>query len=163
MEKLINYYPAAMEQLDYFIEKFKSIGYKEEDLHYLIRDTNIILHPDSRNEKFKTQFGMVLYMELLSYSEKNDNFSYMLTPWVCCRVTISPEDMKYQMDSPRLKKLATFIQKDLETLGLNAFFDEDSFMKNFTRPELHKDGDSVNIKFYVNKHYPEGYWENHTI
>lgn len=156
----VNLYPAMMEQLDYFIKKFISIGYKQEDLHYLMRNTNIITHPNSRNEKFKTQFGMSLYTELLSYAEDK---KYMLTPWICCSITVTPEDIKYQMDSERLRSVGKLIQDDLKELGLKAFFDEDAFLYNFSRPELHKDLDSVKIKFYLNKHYPEGYWENHTI
>lgn len=156
----INLYKQTMNQLDYFIEKFMSIGYKQEDLHYLVRNTNIVIHPDSRNENFKTQFGMSMYAELLLYTEDT---KYMLTPWICCSITITPEDVKYQTDSKILRSVGKFIQDDLKKLGLKAFFDEDAFLQNFSRPKVNEDFDSVTIKFYLNKYYPEGYWENHTI
>jgi len=157
---MTNLYPEVVEQLDYFVEKFKSIGWKQEDLHYLIRDTDFITHPDSVNEKFKHQFGMVLYAKLLSYNEDN---KYNLTPWICCSITISPEDIKYQSDSKRLKQVANLIKSDLSTLGIKPFSDEDSFQGNFSKPQLHKDRDSVSMQFYINKDYPNGYRENHTI
>lgn len=103
---------------------------------------------------------MVLYAELLSYTEDS---KYMLTPWICGRISVTPEDIKDQKSSERLRFIAKTIQNDLKQLNIKAFFDEDAFLYNFSRPEFNQRRDSVSIKFYINKDYPDGYWENHTI
>lgn len=157
----VNLYPAMMEQLDYFIKKFISIGYKQEDLHYVERDTtDIVIHPDATNLSYKHKFGMGLYPELLQYTEKRED---VITPWICCRINISPVDIVTSIDDIRLKKLTEFIKEDLKAAGLKAFYDEDGFRGNFTRPLANNRGDEITLKFYLNKDYPDGYWQNHTL
>ena len=154
------------EQLFFFIKKFKENGWKQEDTHYVFKRTDFIVNPSARNEDYKYGFGIVFYAELLEYSETNDQKRRVevLTPWVCCRIQIDEnKDVKYPSDCPRLEKVIEFMQKEFKEMGLEPFYDEDAYRQNFSRPEIKQNMESVEIKFYLNMEYPDGYWENHTL
>ena len=61
-----NLAPYIEKEINYFVQKFASIGWKLEDESYLVRPVDFIVNSDSKNEEWKKQFSIVLYPELLS-------------------------------------------------------------------------------------------------
>jgi hypothetical protein len=152
-------------QLDFFIEKFKKIGWKQEDTHYIFKRVGFETNPSARNKDYKYGFGIVFYAELLNYSEiNNGKTEEVLTPWVVCRIQIDKnENIKYPIDCPRLQKVVNFIKEEIKKIEWKPFYDEDAFKNNFSRPKIKENMSSVEIKFYLNMEYPNGHWENHTL
>jgi len=130
------------EQLEFFIEKFKENGWKQEDIHYVSKDTELQEWP----------LGIVFYSELLEYRE--DNRREVLTPWIVGELEI--ETTEYD----KLFEYADFILNELNQMNISPFHDEDSFRGYFAKSS-HKGW--TELKFYINKEYPKGYWENHTL
>ena len=157
----INLWNDMKKQLDFFINKFKEIEWKQEDTYYIFKKVNFLVNPEARNNDYKYGFGIVFYSDLLSYTENN---KYILTPWVCGKISIENNpNIKYPVDCPRLDKVANFIKEELKKINWKPFYDEDSFKGIFSKPELRKNTENIEIKFYLNKEYPKGYWQNHTL
>lgn len=134
------------DQLYFFIEKFKKHGWDQEDIHYVSKKTDLQDWP----------LGIVFYGELLEYTDKNfgGNYLNMITPWICGRLDIETTD------DQDLRDYAGFILNELKIMRLKPFHDEDSFNGYFSKEE-HKGW--TQLKFYLNKFYPDGYWENHIL
>jgi hypothetical protein len=150
--EIINLANYVDDQINFFVEKFKSIGWKQEDLAYLFKRTPFLVNPEARNIDYQYGFGLVFYSQLLQYGYgKNE----MLTPWVVGRV---------ELESPTseiLKNVTDFIKEEVKNIGWKMFYDEDSFRNNFSKEER-RDG-YIRLKFYLNKYYSAGWWENHTL
>ena len=54
----------------------------------------------------------------------------------------------------------SFVLEELNKMELHPFHDEDAFYGHFAKSE-HKGW--TELKFYLNKNYKDGYWENHTL
>ena len=144
-------------EVQYFLEKFIANGWKQEDTAYITKQVDIITSPNTKN---KNGLGLVLYPNLLSYSEK-DSESYGSTKiWIACRATISDIEDKYPIDE-RAYDIAKLIRKECEDIGIKLFHDEDAFGGYFSK-QFNKHNE-MEIKCYFNKDYPTGYWENHTL
>jgi hypothetical protein len=139
--KTINLASYTDDQIIFFIEKFKENGWKQEDLQYVNKETDIQDWP----------LGIVFYPELLEYTEDGKD---MITPWICGEVEIETTD------DLKLKVYKNFILKELEDMDLNPFHDEDAFYGYFAK-NTHKGW--TELKFYINKFYPDGYWQNHIL
>jgi len=139
--KAINLKPYIDDQLFFFIEKFKEHGWKQEDIQYVTKKTNLQ----------EWDLGIVFYGELLEYTEEDQD---MITPWIVGRVEIE------ETDDLKIKACKSFILEELESMGLHPFHDEDAYMGYFSK-ESHQGW--TKLKFYLNKFYPDGYWENHTL
>jgi len=129
------------DQLEFFIEKFKENGWKQEDIHYVSKNTDLQEWP----------LGIVFYSELLEYTEKKKE---VLTPWIVGRLEV--ETTEYD----KLFEYADFILNELDQIDIHPFYDEDSFRGYFSKSN-HQGW--TKLKFYINKEYPDGYWENHTL
>jgi len=141
--KAINLKPYVDDQLFFFIEKFKEHGWNQEDTQYVCKKTDLQ----------EWNLGIVFYCELLEYTD-GGKYLNMITPWVAGEIEVKTTDEQ------ELRKYTAFIRNELDEMKLNPFHDEDSFMGYFSK-EDHKGW--TKLKFYLNKHYPEGYWENHTL
>ena len=128
-------------QLEFFIEKFKENGWKQEDTHYVTMKTDLQ----------DWDLGIVFYSEILEYEEEGRD---VLTPWIVGRLEVE------ETDYSKLIKYARFILSELDEMGIKPFHDEDSFHGYFAK---HENKGWTEIKFYINKEYPDGYWENHTL
>jgi len=157
-----NFYKEIDDEVQFFVEKFKEIGWEQEDTAYLTKRLPFITNPDARNDEWKYSVGLVLYPELLSYIGDNRGTDEI---WICCRVGINTDEEieKDPWRSKRLTQLTDYLKEEIKKIGWKAFYDEDAFRYNFTRPEIKKNLGEVRICFYLNKDYPEGVWENHTL
>lgn len=141
--ELINLRNYVNDQLFYFIEKFKEHGWKQEDISYVTKVTHLQ----------EWSLGIVFYSELLEYTQDGPYLN-MLTPWVVGRLEVETTDHN------KLRDYTDFIIDELEKMRLKPFHDEDSFMGYFAKED---NKGWTELKFYLNKHYPDGYWENHTL
>jgi len=139
--KAINLAQYTDDQVIFFIEKFKENGWEQEDFQYVNKETDLQDWP----------LGIVFYPELLEYTEDGKD---MITPWICGEVEI---ETTYVED---LREYTKFILSELESMDLNPFHDEDAYMGYFAKDT--REG-WTELKFYLNKYYPNGYWENHTL
>jgi len=150
MKEIINLRKYIDDQLYFFIEKFKEIGWKQEDVHYI-----------SKKVDFQDRsLGIVFYSELLEYSDKEfgNNYLNMLCPWIVGRIEINNE--KEENILPILRSATDFIKEEVKLIGWKMFHDEDAFFGYFSR---HNGRGYTRLKFYLNKEYPNGHWENHTL
>jgi hypothetical protein len=129
------------DQIEYFIEIFKSNGWDQEDIAYVSKKTNLQ----------DWDLGIVFYGELLEYSEGKED---IITPWIVGKIEVETTD------DIKLRSYASFILNELEKLNIHAFHDEDTY-KGYFAKETHKGW--TELKFYVNMEYPDGYWQNHTL
>jgi hypothetical protein len=165
----INLAPEAEAEVQFFIDKFVELGWKQEDVGYITKDVGFLTNPEAHNEEWKTSVGMVLFPSLLSYTEKTENngkrkYEDILTVWIECRLSIDINpDVKYPDACPRLRQLAEYMKEEIKKTGHKAFYDEDSFLGNFSRPEKRENLGDVRISFFLNKDYTGGYWGNHTL
>lgn len=155
------------EEVRFFCEKFKEIGWKQEDVGYLIKDIGFTTYPDSRNEEWKTSIGITIYPELLSYysdEQRHRGFGWIYEIWLAVRTTVNiDENVDNQQDGEILRNVADYLLSEIEKIGWKSFKDEDAFKGYFSRPEINKNLGSVSINCYLNKSYPNGYWSNHTL
>lgn len=170
-----NLAPYIEKEINYFVQKFASIGWKLEDDSYLVRPVNFIVNPNSANEEWKKQFSMVLYPELLSYKNnyKEDKKVYgeCTTVWTRCRISIDSSMIHFDnvtgkpdfYKSKVIDQIIRVIKEDLKKIGYKPFMDEDAFRNNFTQPEYIDNLHAVEFSFFLNYHYPQGWWENHTL
>lgn len=160
-----NFYKEIDQEVRFFVDKFKEIGWKQVDVSYLTKRLPFITNPSARNEEWQHSIGMVLYPELLTYIGARKGERGVDEIWICCRVGIDyDEEMeKDPWSSERLTQLTNYLKEEIKKINWKAFYDEDAFRYNFTRPEFKKNLEEVRIRFYLNKDYPEGVWENHTL
>lgn len=152
-----NLYDQVDEEINFFAQKFTEAGWTREDDAYLYKDVGFDVHPDAANEEWKTKASLTLFPELLSYTE---NSKYILSPWLACKISVANGEGQDE----RLKELTSLLVKDIESFGFKTFYDEDApFGGKFVRPEEKENMGSYSTRCYINKDYPNGYWENHTL
>ena len=156
-ESKTNLYQETTNEIDEVVKQLVNGGSKEEDLHYLLFDTPFLINPDSKNESYKKQIGVVLFVKLLSYSHNvngNENVGYQLTPWIACRISLNTND--------NLKEILNWVKDKIESsTKLKLFMDEDATYMHW-KEDSHND-DYTEYTCYINPSYPEGWWENHTL
>lgn len=116
--------------------------------------------PDAKNEEWKTKISLVLFIDLLAYSENySDNYKSVgqqLTPWVVCRTEIE-NGSKHE----EIKKILEWLKnKIVESTKLKPFQDEDAYLMYWKSEEANG---YTKYSCYINPSYPDGWWENHTI
>lgn len=137
----LNLKPWMDSELFYFIEKFRSHGWKQEDVHYVTKITHLQ----------EWELGIVFYLELLEYTENGEG---CIAPWIVGMLEVETTD------HVKLREYTDFILDELNKMDIKPFHDEDAFMGYFSK-EDHKGW--TELKFYINQNYPDGYWENHTL
>lgn len=157
-ESSLNLWPEAEKEVQFFVEKFVQNGWQQDDTSYIHKGVDFITSPDANNEEWKRKVSLVLYPSLLGYGRDGKEVTEV---WIKCRTTVMQPSEGPAYDNDLLVNVAKFLQKEIEAIGWKAFYDEDAFHGNFTRPEGGKD--YTEFAFYLNQAYPEGYWENHTL
>jgi hypothetical protein len=138
-------------QIQFFVERFKEIGWKQEDISYLFKRTPFMSSPDANNDDYRYGLGMVLYADFLKYEEEGQD---LLIPWVVGRVEIENPTEEI------LKNVTDFIKAEVGNIGWKMFHDEDAYRGYFSKED--KKG-WTQLKFYLNREYPNGYWQNHAL
>jgi hypothetical protein len=142
--------------------------FRVEDLEYLVLKTPFLTNPDAKNEEWKNKIGIVMYPELLSYSDhyidrgnpevdsagsRNYKVKSVTVPWICVRFELEGEQ-------PIAKDLCKWLVQKFKDIGYYPFMDEDAAYNHFAKDERRG---YTKYKMYVNPSYPEGLWENHTL
>lgn len=162
-----NYYNEIQNEIQFFVEKFKQIGWKQEDEGYITKRLPFITNPTARNEEWLYSVGMKLHPKILSYfgDKKTHGQTGVDEIWICCETGIETDDVinKNFWASSRVKEFCTYMKQEIDKIGWKAFYDEDAFSGIFARPKILKNLEMIEIKFFLNKDYSDGYWENHTL
>ena len=159
-----NFYSEVENEIEFFVDKFKLIGWNQEDTAYLTKKLPFTTNPTAKNDEWQHSIGLVLYPIILSYYEKQPVRGYATKIWIQCRVGIDYNPLvKYPAECPRLKKVTDFLKEEINKIGYKSFYDEDSYNGNFSQPEYKQNLGEIRVSFYLNKDYPDGYWENHTL
>jgi len=138
-------------QIAFFVQKFMGNGWNMEDVAYLHKRTPFLTDADAKNEDYRYGFGIVFYADFLRYEEEGQD---LLAPWVVGRAEIENPTEEI------LKNVAEFIKAEVEAIGWKMFHDEDSYGGYFSKED--KNG-YTRLKFYLNREYPNGYWQNHAL
>ncbi|KKM75959.1 hypothetical protein LCGC14_1384940 [marine sediment metagenome] len=93
--------------------------------------------------------SIILSARILYYKEEMHDVA---VPWMGLSITTQEGN---------LDTVITMLLNTLKEIGLKPFKDEDSYNLYFTIPKLHEG--LISVTCYVNTHYGNGYWENHTL
>ena len=142
--------------------------FRVEDLEYLTIKTPFLTNPDARNEDWKNRIGLVMYPELLSYTDhyidrgnpevdkagsRNYKAKNVTVPWICVRFEL-------EGDQTIARDLCKWVVQKFKAINYYPFMDEDAAYNHFSKEERRG---YTKYKMYVNPSYPEGMWENHTL
>ena len=159
-ESKTNLYEETNNDIKYIADKLVKGGFTQEDEWYFTIDTPFLVTPDAKNEEWKTKISLVLFTDLLAYSENySDNYKSVgqqLTPWVVCRTELEGE-RKHEEVKTILEWLKN---KIVESTKLKPFQDEDAYLMYWKSEEANG---YAKYSCYINPSYPDGWWENHTI
>ena len=163
----LNIQEEVNQEISYFAIIFQKYGWEIEDTSCLLKDVDFVVNPTGVNEEWKRKLTIEMFPSILSYVEKipSKGGNYVTKIWIECKLSWENDGERTRdfWKDETAKKIADYITKELETLGLTSFFDEDSFRSRFSRPKVSIHNDIVSMSFYLNKDYPQGYWSNHTL
>ena len=127
-ESKTNLYEETNNDIKYVADLLVKGGFKQEDEWYFTIDTPFVVTPDAKNDEWKTKVSLVLFTDLLAYSENySDNYKSVgqqLTPWVVCRTEIQ--------NGPKHEEIKNILEwlknKIVESTNLKLFQDEDAYL-----------------------------------
>ena len=93
--------------------------------------------------------SITMIPDILYYSQDNRDVAI---PWLGLKAVTLKDN---------LEEAIKIILDTLENIGIKPFMDEDAYKKYFTRPKYEEN--LVSVTCYVNTHYINGYWYNHTL
>ncbi|MEK6829862.1 MAG: hypothetical protein AABY15_07115 [Nanoarchaeota archaeon] len=139
----INIAETTDNEIQEIIEKMSKIDAEYVDQGYVEMET-----------PYEIGIGIALFPELLSY---HDGKNWVTIPWICLKIDL---DGEYAVNEDKQRELVKWLVKNLQSVELHPFKDEDSFAGYSSREQ--RKGYTI-IKLYVNPSYPDGYWSNHAL
>jgi len=113
-----------------------------QKLDFVQEDEGIITRKDG--------LCLTIYPDLLTFSDRKGNDRVEI--WYACRAD-------FQLD--RADILITRLVEVAKTIVPKAFYDEDAYLQYFRKAPIVDR--SLRLTFFVNPHYPDGCWANHTL
>lgn len=107
---------------------------------------------------------LVLYPELLqydyTYNVNNKRISEERTDaWVACQIELN-DDLGEDKHIKILKELRSWVENNIP---IKPFHDEDATLGMFAKKCSAYSREYTEYVFYLNIHYKDGWWENHTL
>jgi len=98
---------------------------------------------------------IAIFPSILTYTDNNKKWCQKI--WYKCRIEVNK--LRGTLEVDRIAAVMKEFFKD-EKFFYKPFKDEDAYKQHFSRLETLSE---IEISFYLNPHYPDGYWCNHTL
>lgn len=159
-----NLLPQFEKEIEKTINQFVDMGWNQIDEMAIEKNIKININPGSL-ERFSDTLILVFYHKLLTYIEGDKGKrEYVAIPWITCKFELENGGDKDFLYSETVKELVNYIKKELESIGISAFKDEDAPHQMFSNRCRTADRNGyVTFEFFINPDYPKGYWSNHTL
>lgn len=142
------------EEISIIVNRLVSNNWVQEDVSYVRKDLGFVLNSTFKN---KNHIALCLFPKILFFNKKAE-------VWIQCRLSFE-YDYNYRSNfykDSRIEKICSTIIEEFMDINLTPFYDEDAFRYFFTKPNV-KHNKFIDISFFVNIDYPNGFWQNHTI